>query len=94
MKHLFTLLLCQIIHLQIATSQIITIGNSGDFPNLEAAESAITAGDTLLLLSQTFSDGTQFLENLNGTESSPIVIIAQDNSESLKANMSNEELEA
>ena len=83
MKHLLTLLFLQVIHLQIAISQIITIGTSGDFPNLEAAENFITAGDTLLLQSQTFSDGTQFLENLNGTELSPIVIIAQSEHQSI-----------
>ena len=83
MKHLVILLLLQIIYIQSITSQVITIGNSGDFPNLEAAENSITAGDTLLLQPQTFSDGTQFLENLSGTESSPIVIIAQSEHQSI-----------
>lgn len=83
MKHLYTLILLQIIQLQIAVSQTITIGSSGDFPNLEAAENFITPGDTLLLQSQTFSDGTQFLENLNGTASAPIVILAQTEHQSI-----------
>lgn len=83
MKHLITLLLLQAIHLQLVTSQIIRIGTTGDYPNLEAAESFIAAGDTLLLQSETFSDGTQFLENLNGTHASPIVILAQDEHQSI-----------
>jgi hypothetical protein len=74
MKHLFTILILLVFHLQVAYSQIITIGATGDFPNLEAAENFITTGDTLVLQAQTFSDGTQFLENLNGTATSPIVI--------------------
>ena len=57
--------------------QVITIGDSGDYPNLEAAESNVTAGDTLLLQAQIFDDGTQFLSNLNGTASAPIVILAE-----------------
>jgi hypothetical protein len=83
MKYLFTLLFLQVIHLQIVLAQIITIGDSGDYPNLEVAENFITAGDTLLLQSQTFSDGTQFLENLNGMESAPIVILAQSEHQSI-----------
>ncbi|MCB0663891.1 MAG: right-handed parallel beta-helix repeat-containing protein, partial [Saprospiraceae bacterium] len=35
------------------------------------------AGDTLLLQSQIFEDGTQFLENLNGTPSASIVLLAE-----------------
>ena len=83
MKYLFTLLFLHIIHIQVTLAQIITIGDSGDYPNLEAAENFINAGDTLLLQSQTFSDGTQFLENLNGTESAPIVILAQSEHQSI-----------
>ena len=83
MKHLFTLLFFLAFHDSITNAQIVTIGTSGDYPNLEAAENFITAGDTLLLQSQTFSDGTQFLENLNGTELSPIVIMAQSEHQSI-----------
>jgi hypothetical protein len=83
MKHLFTSLFLFIIHLQIAFTQVITIGTTGDYPNLEAAEGFVTAGDTLLLQAQTFSDGTQFLENLNGTSSSPIVILAESEHQSI-----------
>ncbi len=83
MKHLIILLFFQIIHLQITFSQIITIGTSGDFPNLEAAKNFISAGDTIFLQPQTFADGTQFLENINGTELNPIVIIAQNEHQSI-----------
>jgi len=64
-------------------AQVITIGTNGDFPNLESAESSINAGDTLLLESQVFSDGTQFLENLNGTSLAPIVIMAESEHQSI-----------
>lgn len=83
MKHLFTLLFLLLIHFQITFAQVITIGAVGDFPNLEAAENAIMPGDTLLLQSEVFSDGTQFLENLNGTETSPIVILAKNEHQSI-----------
>jgi hypothetical protein len=83
MKYLFTLLFLLIIHPQIAFAQIITIGTSGDFPNLEAAENFVNAGDTLQLQSQVFSDGTQFLENLNGTALAPIVIMATNEHQSI-----------
>jgi hypothetical protein len=56
---------------------VITIGTTGDYPNLEAAENFITPGDTLLLQAQTFADGTQFLENVNGTAAAPIIIVAE-----------------
>ena len=81
MKFLFALLLSFL--LQSAQAGIITIGNSGDFPNLEAAENFIQAGDTLLLQSQIFSDGSQFLEDLNGTEQAPIVIMAENEHEAI-----------
>ena len=58
------------------SSQVITIGPSGDFLTLESAESSITAGDTVVLLDGTFSDGTQFL-TINGTKEQPIVIKAE-----------------
>lgn len=58
-------------------SQTITVGTTGDFPNLEAAESSIAAGTTVILQSQTFSDGTQFLNDLAGTAQNPIVIQAE-----------------
>ncbi len=67
----------------IAISQVITIGNGGDYLNLEAVESVVVPGDTLLLLAQVFSDGAQFLENLNGTALSPIVIIAEHEHQSI-----------
>ena len=64
-------------------SQIITIGDNGDFPNLEAAATSISAGDTLLLESQIFDDGTQFLNNLKGTSTAPIVILAETEHEAI-----------
>jgi hypothetical protein len=76
MKPHLTLLFLFVLQFQIA-AQIIKIGANGDYLNLAAAEKMIDAGDTLLLQAQTFSDGTQFLENLHGSESAPIVIIAE-----------------
>jgi len=61
-----------------AFAQIVTIGDTGDFPNLEAASSSISTGDTIVLQSQIFSDGSQFLYDLNGTETAPIVIKAKE----------------
>jgi len=68
---------------QQVTSQVITIGDTGDYPTLEAAENFVTSGDTLLLQSQVFSDGTQFLNNLNGTLANPIVIMADTEHQSI-----------
>ena len=68
---LFTICIVNVIN-----GQSITIGEGGDYPTLEAAESSITAGDTLILLSGVFNDGSQFLEDLHGTVDSPIVLIA------------------
>ncbi len=64
-------------------SQKITIGDTGDYPNLEAAAAVIEAGDTLELQSQIFSDGSQFLYDLEGTENAPIVIIAKERHEAI-----------
>ncbi len=58
-------------------AQTITVGSGGDFANLSSAESSITAGDTVVILDQTFTDGTQFLDGVNGTSSQPVVIIAE-----------------
>lgn len=62
----------------LSFSQTIIIGDSGDFLNLEAAASSISAGDTVLFQSQIFDDGTQFLNDANGTVSQPIVLMAMD----------------
>ena len=75
MRIVSTLLL--IFVFQHVYSDSIVVGNTGDFPNLEAAESSIQAGDTVILQSQVFSDGSQFIENVNGTENAPIVILAE-----------------
>lgn len=60
----------------ISIAQVITIGSTGDYSNLEAAEAFVLPGDTLLLEAQVFSDGAQFL-TLNGTEDLPIIIKAE-----------------
>ncbi len=62
----------------IVHGQKITIGETGDYPNLSAAASIIQAGDTLEMQSQVFTDGTQFLYDLEGTAEAPIVIIAKE----------------
>lgn len=59
------------------TAQIITIGSGGDFANLAAAESTISPGDTVIILNQTFTAGAQFLNDVNGTVTQPVVIIAE-----------------
>lgn len=77
MKNLVVYLMFLVLGSDHAYSQIITIGTTGDFPNLEAAESFISPGDTLLLQSQLFQDGAQFLTNINGTSNQPIIIKAE-----------------
>lgn len=57
--------------------QPITVGAGGDYPTLSAAAPAIAAGDTVLVLNGVYSNGSQFLENLHGTATEPIVIQAQ-----------------
>jgi hypothetical protein len=76
-RTIFTLFFLQVCLLPSTFTQVITIGTTGDYPNLEAAENFITPGDTLLLQAQTFADGTQFLENVNGTAAAPIIIVAE-----------------
>lgn len=56
------------------TASTITVGNGGDFATLEAAESSIQAGDTVIVLDGVYTDGTQLLSNLNGTATAPIII--------------------
>ena len=57
-------------------AQVISIGDTGDYLNLEAAASAnaINLGDILLFQSQIFDDGTQFLYDINGSIDQPIVL--------------------
>ena len=69
--------------LNVSYAQVIKIGDNGDFPNLEAAENSVEAGDTLLLEAQIFSNGSQFLEDLNGTPDAPIVILAEEEHQSV-----------
>lgn len=57
--------------------QTIYIGTGGDFMNLSAAQSSISPGDTIVIKNQIFNDGAQFLYNVNGSASNPVVIIAE-----------------
>ncbi|MDH3648260.1 MAG: right-handed parallel beta-helix repeat-containing protein [Saprospiraceae bacterium] len=75
MKYLFSSLFT-IIALVVGNGQVITVGLGGDFPTLSAAESSISAGDTVLILDGIYSSGSQFLEDLTGTPSQPILIMA------------------
>lgn len=77
MRRFILFLLFLTLSLPCFYAQAITIGSTGDYPNLEAAASVITAGDTLLLQPQVFADGTQFLYDINGTASAPVVILAE-----------------
>ena len=56
--------------------RVITKGASRDYPTLDAPEVYITPVDTLFLVSQVFSNGTQFLNDLHGTANAQIVIKA------------------
>ena len=77
MKQYIILICILFFQSNLPQAQVIEIGDLGDFPNLESVASSVQPGDTLLLLDQVFSDGSQFLENLNGTIDAPIVIIAE-----------------
>ena len=74
MKYLLALLLIALSAPLFSTTY--TIGTGGDFPNLESVADLLMPGDTALLLSQEFRDGTQFLENVNGERGNRIVILA------------------
>ena len=60
----------------LGSQSIITVGNTGDYATLSATESVLNPGDTVLLQGQVFSDGTQFLNDVQGTAEAPIVIMA------------------
>lgn len=77
MKPIFTTLL--FLFPILVFSQPITVGDSGDYPTLSATENILQAGDTVLLLGQIFDDGTQFLNDVQGTAADPIVIMANPN---------------
>ena len=68
---------------RFALTQVMTIGVGGDFPTLDAAESSISAGDTVLILDGIYSSGAQFLDDLHGTANAPIVIRAQNTHEAI-----------
>lgn len=58
-------------------AQTITVGPGGDYATLSAAESNISAGDSVLILDGTYTNGAQFLADLNGSATSPIVLKAE-----------------
>ena len=64
-----------ILFTNLCTAQNIFIGPSGDFENLEAAESSMNPGDTIFIMDGVYSNGTQFL-TINGMPGQPIVIKA------------------
>ncbi|NND05814.1 MAG: T9SS type A sorting domain-containing protein [Saprospiraceae bacterium] len=74
-----SLLMSVIIFFSFSTmyAQVISVGQGGDFATLAAAESSISAGDTVIILDGTFSQGAQFLADLNGSAISPIIIKAE-----------------
>jgi len=59
--------------------QSYTVGNGGDFPTLSQAASSLNPGDVVTILNQVFSDGPQYLSDINGLPNQPITIIAQTN---------------
>ena len=65
MKLIYSILLCLPL---ILNAEIILVGPQGDFLNLSEAAPFALPGDTLLLESHVFSNGTQFIENMNGAE--------------------------
>ena len=64
-----------ILFTNLSSAQNIFIGPSGDFENLEAAESSMLPGDTIFIMDGVYSNGTQFL-TINGMPGKPIVIKA------------------
>lgn len=68
-------ILCSLSYLLGA--QEITVGDNGDYATLSAAAPNLLPGDVVILQSQTFDDGAQYLYGLNGTSSQPIIIRAE-----------------
>ncbi|MGH1388322.1 right-handed parallel beta-helix repeat-containing protein [Kordia sp.] len=75
MKLFCTLLIVFLCQVRL-NAQIITIGDTGDYPTLNAVEDFVSPGDTLMLQSQTFT-GFQSWFDISGTPSAPIVIMAE-----------------
>jgi len=77
MKIIYCICLLVITHLKLH-AQNITIGDTGDYSNLESAVSSINInpGDTLFFQSQIFDDGAQFLYDINGTIDQPVVLMS------------------
>ncbi len=64
-------------------SQKITVGTTGDYSSLALAAPHATAGDTIEILDEVFSDGTQFIYDLNGTANDRIFITAQNDHQAI-----------
>ena len=60
------------------TANIITVGKNGDYGSLSEAVSIVHPGDTLFLFPESHINN-QYIENLHGTESKPIYILADTN---------------
>lgn len=75
MKLIYSILLCLPL---ILNAEIILVGPQGDFLNLSEAAPFALPGDTLLLESHVFSNGTQFIENMNGAEGQYITILGSE----------------
>lgn len=76
MKFIFITLFLML-QFHFMAGQTIRIGTGGDFANLSAAQSVINPGDTVVILNQLFTNGTQYLNGVNGTSNQPVVIIAE-----------------
>ena len=76
-RKLLPLTLSILISINWVFAQNLTIGSTGDYQNLSNAESVLSPGDTAFILNETFSNGTQFLDGVNGAAGQPVVIMAQ-----------------
>lgn len=61
----------------------ITVGTLGDYETLATAANNLEPGDTIVVFSQTFKDGSRFLDNINGNTGNPIVIMAETKHQSI-----------
>lgn len=61
----------------IALAVPILVGAGGDYSTLSAAGPNLLPGDTVIVLDGIYSDGTQFLIDLNGTIEEPILIMSE-----------------
>ncbi len=77
MKIIIYLAVFILLSLNVATSQTLTVGSTGDYATLRLAAQSASPGDTILLQAEVFSNGTQSISNLAGTKDAPIVIMAE-----------------